>query len=294
MNNKFLITLLLGIFSYCISSSAIANKNEKINNTWAIIHAEGLTQSKTIKGAQTGAAWEKVNIGDNLIGPIYLRTGSDARIVLKHRNDKITIASNSLLKLEAESRDDEGVLTRIVQTIGYALFDIEKNSGRTNIVETPYLVSVVKGTTFSVQVGADRTVVNLIEGRLQINATKSNHSTTIHTGQTAQLAKGDQGISVIDVAAHVKSPTTANVQSTEKSSGASSKNNKSNVLSAADARANNIGASTVPASINSVVIDGVITAGKSGNIIIPGNNGINGFINGNRANENAKNKNKNE
>lgn len=280
MDNRLLRTFFIGIFSYFISCSAIANNNDQINDIWKIIHAEGLSQYKSIKGAATDDKWKTIQLGENLIGPIYLRTGQDSRIILKHRNDKITIASNSLLKLEAETYNDEGILTQIIQNIGYALFDIEKNSGRTNIVKTPYLVSVVKGTTFTVQASKNRATVNLIEGRLQINATNTNASTIIHTGQIAQRAKGDKGISVIETTAQVKPKTTINARSTKaaKHSGNATKKNNNHSLSHSSSASNSNSnrTMTVPASINSVVKKTAFEAGKSGKIVFPGNNGNNG------------------
>ena len=287
MANKPLFALFLGVFSYCMNNIAIASTSEtdQINNIWNVVHVEGITQSRTIEAATNGTDWRNVSSGENLTGPVYLRTGQDSRIILKHRNDKITIASNSLLKLEAESYNDAGILTKIIQSIGYALFDIEKDSGRTNIVETPYLVSVVKGTTFTVQADKSRSIVNLIEGRLQINATHADTSTIIHSGKTAQFSVVDQIIYVLNVAAQVKSQPAVITQGTNGSSSqpsdktSSNKDHTSNKPGSTHASENSIhnsGTSTTPTSINSVVTQTAISAGNSGKIIYPGNNGNNG------------------
>ena len=286
MAKKPLFALFLGVFSYCMNNIAIASTSEtdQINNIWNVVHVEGITQSRTIEAATKGTDWRNVSLGENLTGPVYLRTGQDSRIILKHRNDKITIASNSLLKLEAESYNDAGILTKIIQSLGYALFDIEKNSGRTNIVETPYLVSVVKGTTFTVQADKSRSIVNLIEGRLQIKATHADTSTIIHSGQTAQLAEGDQIIYVLNVAAQVKAQPAVIPQGTNSSSSppsdktSSNKDHISDVPGSTHASENSIhnSGSTTPASINSAVTKTAISAGNSGKIIYPGNNGNNG------------------
>lgn len=291
MANKNFIAFIFGLFCFCAGSIAFA-ENDQVNNVWNIVFAEGLTQSKTIEGASNGANWHNLSLGENLTGPIFIRTGKDARIILKHRNDKITIASNSLLKLEAESYNDTGILTKIVQSIGYALFDIEKNSGRTNIVETPYLVSVVKGTTFTVQANSERSVVNLIEGRLQVNATQSNASTIIHSGQIAQLAKGDSSISIIDVASQVKpvisNGSTNTAKPYKKTNANKSSSNHAAQSTPITSNSVNVGAANViPASVNSAVAGKTINAGNSGNIIFPGNNGNNSHNANGNANANA-------
>jgi len=186
-----LIALAVGFFCPIASAS----QSDTINNVWRVVQAKGDVQTRTTSGQNT---WKTVNSGASLTAPAYLRTGPDSRIVLMHRNDKITVASSSVIMIEAEKKSSNGLLTRIIQTIGYALFDIEHNTGRTNIIETPYLVSVIKGTTFTVQVSQDRTIVNLIKGRILTKAAKFNASTYINSGQSAELGKGDKAISVLD------------------------------------------------------------------------------------------------
>lgn len=189
------LSLSLIICSF-ISQLAMANSNQQVNNIWQVSQVEGTAQTRSTEDLTGGSDWRNLSVGENLTGPAYLRTSPDSRIILNHRNDRITIASSTLLKLEKETYTETGILTKIVQTVGYALFNIEKNSGRRNEVETPYLVSVVKGTTFSVQVSPNGATVNLIEGRLQVKAAQFNGSTIINQGEVAQLRKNDKKINV--------------------------------------------------------------------------------------------------
>ena len=295
-NNR--ITLLLTLFTFFFSQFAVSANNDQINNIWQIVYVEGLAQTKTIDGASTDKGWRSLSLGENLPAPVYLRTGQDSRIILKHRKDKITIASSSLLRLEKEKYTEDGILTKIIQSIGYSLFNIEKNSGRKNIIETPYLVSVVKGTTFSVQVSKNRAIVNLIEGRLQVDAKNINHSTIINTGQIAQLARGDNAISVLDVSSQVSPNTIINKQVTKTIPRVIT--NETPVVSDASTTAMDIttptanstpgfsGTTTVPATINSAVKDSILISNGVTDIILPGNNGVMGTGNTNSGNKGNK------
>ena len=297
-NNR--ITLLLTLFTLFFSQFAVSANNDQINNIWQIVHVEGLAQTKAIDGASTDKDWRNLSLGENLPAPVYLRTGQDSRIILKHRKDKITITSSSLLRLEKEKYTEDGILTKIIQSIGYSLFNIEKNSGRKNIIETPYLVSVVKGTTFTVQVSKNRAIVNLIEGRLQVDAKNINHSTIINSGQIAQLARGDNAISVFDVSSQV-SPNTIINNLTKTVPRVIT--NETPVVSDESTTAVDItmpttnstpgysGTTTVPAVIKSAVKDTILISNGVTDIILPGNNGVMGTGNTNSGNNGNNGKN---
>jgi len=286
------ITLVLAMFTFLFSSLTVSANNEQTNNIWQIVHIEGSVQIRNADNTSTDKDWRSIGLGENLLAPVYLRTGRDSRIILKHRKDKITVASNSVLMLEKEKYTDDGILTKIIQSIGYSLFDIEKNSGRQNIIETPYLVSVVKGTTFTVQVSINRATVNLIEGRLQVAAKDFNHSKIINTGQIAQLAKGDSAISVLDASSQLSPNTITNTQIANTVPLAT--NNVTTLYSSTTAAgitsSPTISApvspvtTTVPVTINSAVSDTVLISNGVTDIVLPSNNGIKGSGNTNSAN----------
>lgn len=277
MDNKTLVAFSLTLFACFFSTFAVAEQQDTVDNVWHVLHIEGVTQAKKDND------WRDLSLGQELTSPTFLRTDKDSRIVLKHRNDKITIASNSLLKLEEEKYTEEGIITKIIQTIGYALFDIEKNTGRQNIVETSYLLSVVKGTTFTVQVTEKQTIVDLIEGQLEVKATRFNASTIINAGQIAQLAKGDSTISVVDASTTVRPQTLIKGPAVRgKSQDAHDKKVKSKpVKKDLPSNKNNssIDDNSVPATHNSKVKDTVLISNGVVDIVLPGNNGRRGMGN---------------
>lgn len=274
MNNKTFVAVLLTFYTCFFSPFVISEQSNTVDNVWHILHIEGVTQ------ARTDQDWKDLSAGEELTSPAYLRTDKDSRIILKHRNDKITIASNSLLKLEEEKYTEEGIITKIIQTIGYALFDIEKNTGRKNIVETSYLLSVVKGTTFTVQVTDKQAIVDLIEGQLEVKATNFNASTIINTGQIAQLAKGDKSISVIDASTRVRPQTL--IKTPDVRGRSQDAHDKQNELKPAkktlptNKHSNLTDGNSVPAVDRSRVKDTVLINNGVVEIVLPGNKGHHG------------------
>lgn len=277
MDNKTLVAIFLTLSTCFFSPFAISGQNDTIDNVWHVLHTEGVTQTKTDQD------WKNLSAGEQLTSPAFLRTDKDSRIILKHRNDKITIASNSLIKLEEEKYTEEGIITKIIQTIGYALFDIEKNTGRKNIVETSYLLSVVKGTTFTVQVNEQRAIVDLIEGQLEVKATKFDSSTIINAGQIAQLAKGDTTISVVDASTQVRPKTLIKHQNIRgKSQDAHDKKIELKPVKKdlpSNKHSNVTDDNSVPATHKSKVKDTVLIGNGVVDIVLPGNKGRRGMGN---------------
>ena len=197
---------LLFLFAMPAWSPVAAAANAPDNN-WRVASIQGVVE---VKAGDRASGWQVPNVGDTVTGPFFLRTGDDSRVVLHHRNDEVSVASNSVVRFEAEAVTAKGILTRVFQSIGYSLFKIEKNSGRQNVVETPYLVSVVKGTTFTVQSNTDYARVNLVEGRLLVQDADRTMARYLDGGQIASMARGDRGISVIDASGKpVPAPATA-------------------------------------------------------------------------------------
>lgn len=172
-----------------------------VNDQWQVNNVVGNVQSKS--SATDIDSWQPVIHGGFLTAPVQIKTGEKGRVVLSHRKDQTTVGPNSAIEFVKEkvqeSAKESGILTRIVQSLGHVLFKVEKGENRTVQIESPYLVSVVKGTTFSVQITEKRAMVNLVEGALQVNAVGVDSSVNLTTGQMAVLAEGDKDITVFDL-----------------------------------------------------------------------------------------------
>ncbi|WP_298243794.1 FecR family protein [uncultured Bradyrhizobium sp.] len=109
-----------------------------------------------------------------------IRTGRNGRVLLVRGEETILISPNSVVGLPAEKK--EGLSTTIIQQAGSILLEVEKRNVKHFEVETPYLAAVVKGTQFSVTVGAGSTKVGVLRGQVEVS--------DFRTGQIAQVMKG--------------------------------------------------------------------------------------------------------
>ena len=115
--------------------------------------------------------------------PIEIETGANDSATFALVNSVIEVSPNSLMRIVAPENQDVGVVQRVLQQAGSSLFRVHRGTMDRFQVETPFLVSVVKGTVFNVLVRDDGATVSLQEGRLQVNS--------LDARQTVELAPGD-------------------------------------------------------------------------------------------------------
>lgn len=113
-------------------------------------------------------------------------TGATGRATLTRGGDYIVIAPSSRLLLPANSQHKG--MTSLIQEIGTMLFKV-RSTGKPHFrVDTPMLAAVVKGTTFTVIVGVDRSAVQVIEGAVQVSAVQGGMSQLVEGGKTVFIA----------------------------------------------------------------------------------------------------------
>lgn len=105
--------------------------------------------------------WRPVAPGTPLLVSAKIRTGANGRMTAARGVSVMEFSPNS----QAELREIEptGLRTTIFQTLGRVLFRVEKQNVRHFEVRTPYLVTAVKGTVFSVDVSAAGASVSVSE-----------------------------------------------------------------------------------------------------------------------------------
>ncbi len=97
---------------------------------------------------------------------------------------KTGIAASAAAVITVRSRTDTTAFIEL--TKGNALFSIEKNKYREFVVQTPTLMIVVTGTTFSVTADSAYTLVNVVEGSVRLqHQFKTTIVTTLATGDGA-------------------------------------------------------------------------------------------------------------
>jgi hypothetical protein len=102
--------------------------------------------------------------------PLEVETGAGDRASFQLPNSRIEIAPNTVMRIAAPEAGVQGVLQRVLQQSGSSLFNVQKGSVERFQVDTPFLVSVVKGTTFSVLVEESGATVVLHEGALWVSS----------------------------------------------------------------------------------------------------------------------------
>ena len=130
--------------------------------------------------ATNGAQPVSLNQEETLKPGDTIRTGRNGRVLLVRGEETILISPNSVVGVPAEKK--EGLSTTIVQQAGSILLEVEKRNVKHFEVETPYLAAVVKGTHFSVTVGAGSTKVGVLRGQVEVS--------DFRTGQVAQVMPG--------------------------------------------------------------------------------------------------------
>jgi|GEM_PF-5191019 hypothetical protein len=136
-----------------------------------------------------------VSASAHLTLPAQIRTGSDGVIDLKDNGSLVHIGPNSTVAIP-DSGPSGGLVDRYLQSAGSALYNIQGRHGRPMSVETPYLVSVVKGTVFTVSVEEGATSVTLMEGSLDVAAPDVSQHLLLKPNQSIRHSPGEPSLMV--------------------------------------------------------------------------------------------------
>src|SRR3569833_896644 len=151
--------------------------------TWSVSKASGQVWIGAERTQQkTQSQEENQKPGDTI------RTGRNGRVLLVRGEETILISPNSVVGLPAEKK--EGLSTAIIQQAGSILLEVEKRNLKHFEVETPYLAAVVKGTQFSVTVGAGSTKVGVLRGEVEVSDFKTGQIAHVMPGQAAAIVLG--------------------------------------------------------------------------------------------------------
>lgn len=137
-------------------------------NTLADVDAVKITRAAgTIKILANGAP-VAARPGTLLGLPARIETGADGSLRIEQASSTLDIGPSSVIVLP--ERTAGGNTEKIMQNLGRVLYSVKPRKTRSFAVETPYLVSVVKGTVFSVAIEDDATAVSLLEGSIELVA----------------------------------------------------------------------------------------------------------------------------
>src|SRR5450631_1135354 len=165
-------------------------------------HATSVTVVSSHGSVNITQADHVVRVSDSgqLTLPAQIKTGADGAIDLKDRESQIHIGPNSTVALP-DTAPSGGLVDHYLQSAGSALYNIQGRHGRPMSVETPYLVSVVKGTVFTISVEDGAARVTLMEGSLDVSAPGVSQHVLLKPNQSIRHSAGESSLIVIPVVA---------------------------------------------------------------------------------------------
>jgi len=122
--------------------------------------------------------------------PLEVQTGVAGTVDLLQLGSTVHIGPNSDLILPGPA-SPQGLVDKILQKAGYVLYNIKSRKDHPLAVETPYLVSVVKGTVFTIAVQDHGTTVALMEGSLDISAPGVSGHVLLKPNESIHHADGE-------------------------------------------------------------------------------------------------------
>ncbi|HEY9099389.1 MAG TPA: FecR domain-containing protein [Thiobacillus sp.] len=155
---------------------------------------QSATGSVSVKGAAADGTALVASTGARLKAPFIVQTGADGGLTLTHDEDTLTIRPNTVTSVPTATATHSGITTRIRQSLGAVFYQVQHRVQDRFEVETPYLVSVVKGTTFNIHVTDLSTTVVLIEGRLLVHTPDMKSQVMLEPGQSATHTRQSEGI----------------------------------------------------------------------------------------------------
>ena len=183
---------IVGMFLGLVSLPGLASAETA--DRWTVQSSSGEVS------VAAGSEWRSLAAGQILSAPFTVKTGTTGQVTLVRGEDLLVLVPQSRILVKAVRRTDDGLLTRIIQSLGNIVYQVEKRSRQRFEVETPYLVSVVKGTTFTISVTEGDTAVSLAEGSLEVVSKDGVHRALLVPGEIARHIKGVRGIQVSNAA----------------------------------------------------------------------------------------------
>lgn len=159
---------------------------------WIVVASQGPAEVRHDRGN-----WLPLQAGAVVAAPSEIRTGPAAEVLLKRGEDRVHLLGQSYLELPPAAEDD--AMTRVVQWLGAALFEVDHRPDPHFEVDTPYLTAIVKGTAFTVEVTPEGSAVAVTQGVVAVG-TPGGAVSSVVAGMTARGYAGLSGLTLEDSA----------------------------------------------------------------------------------------------
>jgi hypothetical protein len=184
-----LFALLLAFLPGLVRAQDVA----ALPSPWIVVESSGPAEVRHDRGS-----WLPLVAGLAVSAPGEIRTGAAAEVLLQRGDDRVHLMGQSYLELPPAAAD--GAMTRLVQWLGEAFFEVGHRPNPHFEVDTPYLAAIVKGTAFTVEVTHDDSAVAVREGVVAV-VTRGGASTDVRAGMVARGYAGLTGLTIEDNAA---------------------------------------------------------------------------------------------
>ncbi|MEX0605703.1 MAG: FecR domain-containing protein [Marinobacter sp.] len=134
--------------------------------------------------------WQPMATGMRLDLPSEIRAGQNSGARLSQQGSTFTLKSNTRVTLEPPAEEPEGLVKRVKQWLGTVLYRIERRPDEFS-VETPFLVSTVKGTEFVVVSSDTGSFVTLMEGSLEVEDLASGELQMMQDGDVVEAGTSE-------------------------------------------------------------------------------------------------------
>ncbi|WP_323753001.1 FecR domain-containing protein [Marinobacter sp.] len=159
-------------------------------------------------------AWKPVHAGMAVEAPVEFRALAEASGLISQAGSEFELKSGSHVILQANTAESDGLVTRIKQWFGTVFYRIERQPDEFS-VETPFLVSTVKGTQFVIVTTDTSSLVTLTEGSLEVLDLASEQTQMMAPGDVVGVGEMQAGIQTFQ-----QSEQSAASASTEPAAGA--------------------------------------------------------------------------
>lgn len=217
------------IFALAVLAALIVfGANRAVSNAdWQVLAVSGEVEWRG-PGTTIGG-WQDVEANGHLPDGAEIRTGGNGNAVVAKGLDRIEIRPATELVVAAR-QSPKGAL-EIDQTSGSATYTVEKRPAGTFSVHTPYVVAVVKGTKFDVDITNKETSVSVSEGRVGVSDRRNGDSVDVTPGQRATSSRKATGVNVEAAAKSSKAPGTPSPNASPNAQGKANANPNANANS---------------------------------------------------------------
>lgn len=167
------------------------------DSKWIVTEISGQVHDQGVSGTSPSLAR-----GSVLEEGRTVETGADARLVLMHGKDLVTVSPNSEFRIPPST--DPGERVNFIQTLGTMLYRVEHLPERGFEVDTPALAAVVKGTVFTVTAGKDADSVHVAGGAVQVTSLVGHEIALVHPGEVAVVSSAGRDLTILGTPASGK------------------------------------------------------------------------------------------